>query len=261
MNFIELERSLRQLRLGGMAATLQTRLRQAQAEPMAPIDLVASLVADELNLRGERLIERRRKQAAFRDPHNTLDNFDFSFNPKMNRSLVFDLATAGFIGRREDALFLGPGGAGKSHLAQAIGQAAIQQGYRVLYRETHVLLDDLAESIAEGTRKEFMETLTTVPLLIIDDFGMRKLPLTAAEDLLEIVMRRYERASTLLTSNRPVEDWGKLLGDVAAVTAMLDRLLHHGHILKCGPRSWRTKAAATNVAVAALPANATQEAS
>ena len=114
----------------------------------------------------------------------------------------------------------------------------------MLYRETHVLLDDLAEAVAGGTRKEFMASLATVPLLIIDDFGMRKLPLTAAEDLLEIIMRRYERASTLLTSNRPVEDWGKLLGDVAAVTAMLDRLLHHGHVLKCGPRSWRTKTAA-----------------
>jgi DNA replication protein DnaC len=115
----------------------------------------------------------------------------------------------------------------------------------VVYRETHILLDDLAEAVADGSRKEFMESLATVPLLIIDDFGMRKLPLTAAGDLLEIVMRRYERASTLVTSNRPVEDWGKLLGDVAAVTAMLDRMLHHGHVLKCGPRSWRTKSAAT----------------
>ena len=245
MNPIELERSLRQLRLGGMAAVLETRLRQAQAETMAPIDLIACLVTDELNRRTERLLDRRRKQAAFRDPNKTLDNFDFTFNPKMNRSLVFDLATGTFISRREDGLFLGPGGTGKSHLAQAIGQAAIQQGYRVIYRETHVLLDDLAEAIAEGRRKEFMESLASVPLLIIDDFGMRKLPLTAAEDLLEIIMRRYERASTLLTSNRPVEDWGKLLGDVAAVTAMLDRLLHHGHVLKCGPRSWRTKAAVT----------------
>jgi DNA replication protein DnaC len=161
----------------------------------------------------------------------------------MNRSLVFDLATCAFIARREDGLFLGPGGTGKSHLAQAIGQAAILQGYRVLYRETHVLLDELAEAVIDGTRKQSMELLTTVPLLIIDDFGMRKLPLTAAEDLLEIVMRRYERVSTVLTSNRPVEDWGKMLGDVAAVSAMLDRLLHHGHVLKCGPRSWRTKLA------------------
>jgi DNA replication protein DnaC len=245
MNLIELKHALRQLRLGGIATVLETRLHQAQAEAMAPIDLIACLVNDELSRRADRLLERRRKLAAFRDPHKTLDQFDFNFNPKMNRSLVFDLATCAFIDKREDALFLGPGGTGKSHLAQAIGQSAIQQGYRVLYREAHVLLDELAEAVVDGSRREFMETLTTVPLLIIDDFGMRNLPLTAAEDLLEIIMRRYERASTLLTSNRPVDDWGKLLGDVAAVTAMLDRILHHGHILKCGPRSWRTKSAAT----------------
>jgi DNA replication protein DnaC len=244
VNVLELQRALRQLRLGGIAAVLETRLHQAQAEPMAPIDLLSCLVSDELNRRSDRLLERRRKQAAFRDPQKTLDNFDFTFNPKMNRSLVFDLATCAFIGKREDALLLGPGGTGKSHLAQAIGQSAIQQGYRVLYRETHVLLEELAEAVIDGTRKQFMESVAMVPLLIIDDFGMRKLPLTAAEDLLEIIMRRYERASTLLTSNRPVEDWGKLLGDVAAVTAMLDRILHHGHVLKCGPRSWRTKTAA-----------------
>jgi DNA replication protein DnaC len=226
-------------------AVLETRLRQAQAEPMAPIDLISCLVSDELTRRSDRPLERRRKQASFRDPHRTLDNFDFTFNPKINRSLVFDLATGAFIGRREDALFLGPGGTGKSHLAQAIGQAAIQQGYRVLYRETHILLEELAEAVIDGTRKQYVESISTVPLPIIDDFGMRKLPQTAAEDLLEITMRRYERANTLPTSNRPVEDWGKLLGDAAAVGAMLDRLLHHGHLLKCGPRSWRTKTAAT----------------
>ncbi|MGH8858042.1 MAG: ATP-binding protein [Polaromonas sp.] len=108
----------------------------------------------------------------------------------------------------------------------------------------HVGSRSLAEAVVDGTRKQYLESLATVPLLIVDDFGMRKLPLTAAEDLLEIIMRRYERASTLLTSNRPVEDWGKLLGDTASVSSMLDRLLHHGHVLKCGPRSWRTKAAA-----------------
>lgn len=244
MNLTELQRSLRQLRLGGMAAVLETRLRQAQAEPMAPIDLLATLVSDELTRRSDRLLDRRRKLAAFRDPHKALDNFDFTFNPKLNRSMVFDLATCVFIDRREDALFLGPGGTGKSHLAQAIGQAAILQGHKVLYRQTHILLEEIAEATLDGKRKRYMESISSVALLIIDDFGMRKLPQTAAEDLLEIVMRRYERASTLLTSNRPVEDWGKLLADVAAVGAMLDRLLHHGHVLKCGPRSWRTKTAA-----------------
>ena len=159
----------------------------------------------------------------------------------MNRALVFELATARFVGQREDALFLGPPGTGKSHLAQAIGHAAIRQGYRVIYRETHTLLEDMADASVDGTRKALLADLTAVPLLIIDDLGMRKLPHTAAEDLLEVIMRRYERASTLLTSNRPVDDWGKLLGDTAAVTALLDRLLHHAHVLKCGPRSWRTK--------------------
>lgn len=241
MNLIELNRALKQLRLGGIAAVLETRLLQAQAQSMAPIDLVSCLISDELSRRTNRLLERRQKQAQFRDPQKTLENFDFSFNKKLNRSLVFDLATAGFIAKHEDALFLGPPGTGKSHLAQAIGLAAIQQGYRVLYRETHTLLDEITEATIDGSRKQHMELLATVPLLIIDDLGMRKLPSTAAEDLLEIVMRRYERASTLMTSNRPVEDWGKLLGDSAAVSAMLDRLLHHGHVLKCGPRSWRTK--------------------
>src|SRR5881409_656724 len=174
MNVIELKRALGQLRLGGIAAVLETRLHQAQAEPMAPIDLISCLVSDELSRRSDRLLERRRKAAEFRDPQVTLDNFDFNFNKKMNRSLVFDLATANFIARREDALFLGPPGTGKSHLAQAIGLAAIQQGYRVVYRETHTLLNDIADAALDGTRKEHMEMLSTVPLLIIDDLGMRK---------------------------------------------------------------------------------------
>ena len=206
-----------------------------------PIDLVAALVSDELQRRQDRLLARRHKQARFRDPDRSLDSFDFAFNKKINRALVFELATARFVAQREDALLLGAPGTGKSHIAQAIGRAAIQQGYRVIYREAHTFLEELAEATLADTRKALLDELTRVPLLIIDDLGMRKLPHTAAEDLLELIMRRYERASTILTSNRPVEDWGKLLGDTAAVTALLDRLLHHAHVLKCGPRSWRTK--------------------
>ena len=241
MNLTELDHALRKLRLSGMADVLETRLRQAQTDKLAPIDLVSTLVSDELLRRQDRLSARRIKLAEFRDAGRTLDGFDFDFNKKMNRALIYELATARFIGQREDVLMLGPPGTGKSHLAQAIGGAAIQQGYRVVYREAHVLIEELADAALDHTRKQYLDELSAVPLLIIDDLGMRKLPHTAAEDLLELVMRRYERASTLLTSNRPVDDWGKLLGDNAAVTALLDRLLHHAHVLKCGPRSWRTK--------------------
>ncbi|MCB1034126.1 MAG: IS21-like element helper ATPase IstB [Acidobacteria bacterium] len=242
MNRTELDQALRRLRLSGLAATLDVRLAEAQADEQSHLDFLMAVVRDELVRRGDRLVERRIKQAQFRDSGKRLDTFDFGFNPKIDRKKVFELASGHFVNKRQDALFLGRPGTGKSHLAQAIGHAVILQGVRVLYREAHALVDELVEAQLVNERKAKMAELAAVPLLIIDDLGMRKLPPTAAEDLLELVMRRYERASTIVTSNRPVDDWGKLLGDTASVTAMLDRLLHHGHLLQCGPRSWRTKA-------------------
>ncbi len=186
MNLVEINHALKQLRLSGMADSLEARLRQAQAEQQPPIDIVSALVSDELLRRQDRLLSRRIKQAGFRDADRTLDTFDFDFNKKMNRQLVFELATGRFVTQREDALFLGPPGTGKSHLAQALGRAAIAQGHRILYREAHVLLEELADAILDNKRKEHLAQLASVPLLIIDDLGMRKLPATAAEDLLEL---------------------------------------------------------------------------
>ena len=241
MNQIEMDHALRKLRMSGMADQLEMRLVEARSAKLSPMDFLSTLVSDELERRADRLIERRIKQARFRDRDKSLDGFDFDFNKKMPRKLVFELATGRFIAKSEDALFLGPPGTGKSHLVQAIGHAAILQGYPVAYREAHVLMEEIADVNLDGTRKEYMAKMEKVPLMIIDDLGMRKLPPTAAEDLLEVIMRRYERTSTILTSNRPVDEWGKLLGDTAAVSALLDRMLHHAHLIKCGPRSWRTQ--------------------
>jgi len=251
MNIIELKKALVSLRLSGMAAVIETRFLEAQTNKSAYIDVVATLVQDELTRRADRLIARRVAQATFRDVGKTIDTFDFDFNKKMNRKLIFELATSKFVHAHEDVLLLGPPGTGKSHLAQAFGHAALVQGHRVTYREAHTLVGELAEAQVVGKREAKMLDLATTPLLIIDDLGMSKLPVTAAEDLLELVMRRYERRSTVITSNRPVEDWGKVLGDVAATSAMLDRLLHHCHVVTCGPRSHRTKAGMQSEAVQA----------
>jgi DNA replication protein DnaC len=204
MNLSELQRALRQLRLSGLAAGLETRLLQAQSERLAPIDFLSTLVQDELVRRQDRLLERRLQQARFRDPGKRLDSFDFDFNKKINRRLIFELATARFVTQHEDGLFLGPPGTGKSHLAQALGFAVLQQGHRVLYREAHALVEELADAQLAGTRKAALALLTTVPLLIIDDLGRRKLPHTRP--------KTSSRSSCAATSapprsSRPIARW------------------------------------------------------
>jgi DNA replication protein DnaC len=237
----ELERALRQLRLGAMSAVLSARLVEARSSKLDYAAFLTNLVQDELDRRTGRRAERRLKIAAFREPDKTLDGFDFDFNKKMNRKLVFELATGAFVDRREDALFIGPPGTGKSHLAQAIGASLVMRGVSVRYFEAHILLEAFQDAALNGTRKELMKSIAEAQLLIIDDLGMKKLPPTAAEDMLELIMRRYERASTVLTSNRPLDDWGKMFGDTATVSGMIDRLLHHAHVLEAGPLSWRMK--------------------
>jgi len=233
----ELDRSLRQLRLGGMADAISVRTQQARAESLGPLDYLGLLVHDELQRRRDRLVDRRLKSAGFRDK-KTLDTFDWRFNT-VDRALIFELAGGRFIEQREDVLLMGNSGVGKSHIAQALGMAAIHAGFRVLYREAHVLFEDLLLASATGERTETIAKYSEIPLLIIDDLGMRKLPASAAEDLLEIVMRRYERGSTILTSNRPLEDWPKIFGDTPAVAAFLDRLMHHSHLIEIRGKSYR----------------------
>ncbi len=240
----EIATALRQLRLSAMASTLTLRAQQARTDSLGPLDFLGLLIHDELERRKDRLLERRIKDANFRDP-KTFDTFNWSFN-KIDKSLIFELATSRFVERREDVLMLGNAGVGKSHLAQAIGMAAIHAGFRVIYREAHRLFEELVLASVTGERAALITKLNEVPLLIIDDLGMRKLPATAAEDLLELVMRRYERASTIVTSNRPLEDWPKLFGDTPAVTAFLDRLMHHSHLIEIRGKSYRLHESSQN---------------
>jgi DNA replication protein DnaC len=228
----------RRFHLPTVAAEAEPRFVAAGQAPALPT--LAEVLELEAEDRRARRVTRLR-YASKLPPGKTEASFDPTRLPPKLQHQLGELASGAFLERSANLLAFGLPGTGKSHLAQAIGHAAIQQGHRVLYREAHALIEELAEASLDGTRKERMAELASIPLLIVDDLGMRKLPATAAEDLLELIMRRYERASTLLASNRPVDDWGRLLGDTAAVTAMLDRLLHHAHLLKFGPRSWRTR--------------------
>lgn len=248
----EIDTTLRQFRLSGMADSLTVRAQQARAENLGPMDFLGVLLRDEMERRGDRLIERRAKEADFRD-RKTLDTFNWSFN-KIDRTLIFELATARFVERHEDVLMMGNSGVGKSHLAQALGMAAVHAGFRVIYREAHRLFEDLMLASVSGKRMTHVAKLNEVPLLIIDDLGMRKLPASAAEDLLEIVIRRYERASTIVTSNRPLDDWPKLFGDTPAVTAFLDRLMHHSHLIEIRGKSYRLHESSRNARARKAPA-------
>jgi DNA replication protein DnaC len=230
---------LRQLRLSGLAQTLEVRLQEAAGHQLSHAEFLELILQDELMVRQERQIDRRVKAALFRDL-KPLDSFDWSFNPSIHKKQIFDLATCRFIREARDVLFLGPPGVGKSFLVQAIGQLAIKQGHTVLYRSIFDIVRDFLHEEALSDDKILAQYLKP-SLVIIDDMGMKQLPKRSGEYLFEIIMRRYEVRSTIMTSNRPLEDWGKLIGDVPSATAILDRFLHHAEIVSITGRSYRLR--------------------
>lgn len=236
----QLQYQLKSIRLSGMANALPVRVQEARARELPHLDFLTLLVEDELTRRRDRLLERRLKAARFPE-RKTLDTFDFSFNPAINKQKILELASARFVVEAANVLFLGPPGVGKSHLAIAIGISAVEKGFTVAYRSVFDLAEDLAEANALGHRRELIAELVKPSLLIIDEFGMKKLPGNAAEDLLEVFHRRYHHGANLIATNRPMEDWGKLLDDTAAASAILDRFLESVHLVKISGRSFRLR--------------------
>lgn len=235
-----LQSSLRKLRLSGLSQSLDVRLQEAEGHQLSHAEFLELILQDEMAIRAERLIQRRVKAAAFRELR-TLDQFDFSFNPSINKKQIYELATCRFIREPRDVLWMGPPGVGKSFLVQALGYQAIKAGHVVYYRSVFDVVRDFLQDEAFEGEERILAKYLKPDLLIIDDMGMKQLPKRSGEFLFEIIMRRYELKSTMMTSNRPLEDWGKLIGDVPAATAILDRFLHRAELINITGRSYRLK--------------------
>lgn len=235
-----LEQSLRQLRLSGLLSSLEVRLAEAAGNQLDHSEFLELILQDELAVRASRQVERRIRAATFRELKN-LDEFDFNFNPSIKRKQIHDLATCRFIREKADLLLLGPPGVGKSFLIQAIGHQAIKAGFLVLYRSIFDLARDFLEESNPNQQDKTLNRYLKPEALLIDDMGMRQLPRRSGECLLEIIMRRHENRSTIMTSNRPLEDWAKLIGDVPAATAILDRFLQHATIINITGKSYRLR--------------------
>ncbi len=235
-----LSSTLKKLRLSGLAQTLEVRLHEAQSNHLTHAEFLELILQDEMLVRGDRQLARRIKAAGFRDL-KTLEDFDWSFNQSIKKKDVFELATGRFIREARDVLLCGAPGTGKSHIVQALGYQLIKLGNLVLYRSIFDVVRDFLHDEAMEGHERVMNRYLKPDLLIIDDFGMKQLPKRSGEFLFEIVMRRHETRSTIMTTNRPLEDWGKLLGDVPTATAILDRFLHHSEIFTITGNSYRLR--------------------
>jgi DNA replication protein DnaC len=230
-----------------MGATLQARALAVATHEMDFIEAFSWLVQDELDRRRSRLLDRRYTLSGLAE-RKDLKDFDWGYNPTTPKRAVIELAVLKFVDAREDALLIGKPGTGKSHIAKALALTAVNRGYTVLYREAHQLIEDIHEARELGEIRRLRTQLKTAELLVIDDLFLRKLPAGADDELADVLMSRYEKASTIITSNRSLEDWAKLLGDVVVVGPLIDRLMHHGHLLKFDGKSWRLKEAAARIA-------------
>ena len=243
MNMVEIEKALKQLRLSGVRATLETRMIEAQASNLSFLETFSAILQDELDRRHSRLLERRYQLSGL-DERASLAEFDWGYNPKIPKRTCFELNTLKFIAEGDNAILIGPPGTGKSHIAKAIAYSAVRSGLRVLYAEADELLSTIVPASPADKRRQ-LKPVIDADLLVLDDLFMaRRIAQESTDELQSIVHKRYKlRRSILITSNRIIADWDKYLGDAALATTILDRLMHRSVLAEFNGRSYRLKQA------------------
>jgi DNA replication protein DnaC len=229
---------LKKLRLSGVLQTLELRARQATEDGLPYGEFLYLLLHDEVERREAKQLELRLRRASF-DEQKTLHDFDFGFNVKIPKARIIELATCGFVVRRENVLLMGPAGTGKSHIGQALGHRACEAGHSVLYVSAPEMLRDLRAARADQSHERRLLRYTNPDLLVVDDLGLRPLRQDEPLDLSEVIRRRYRRGSMVVTSNRAVEEWYPLFGDDLLASAAMDRLLHDAHVVEMEGHSYR----------------------
>lgn len=235
----DLARILKKLRLSGVLATLELRIRQMAEENLDTEEFLYRLLNDEAERRDARQLDLRVRRASF-EQTQTLEAFDFQFNPSIPRTRIIELAAGHYLARHETVCLIGPTGVGKSHIAQALGHRACREGHTVLFVSASQMLTELRAARADHSLARKMLRFTVPDLLIIDDLGLRPLRYDEPEDLYEIIRQRHHRRSTIITSNRAVEELAPLFGDPLLAAAALDRLLEGAHTIEMLGASYRT---------------------
>ena len=236
----QLRKKLRGLKLSGIARGIEARNRYAIENQISYIDFISLLIEDEYINRGSNSFKKRLYKSKI-DPEKTIEGYDFSYQPELNKKEILDIACCRFIQEKKNVVFMGNPGVGKTHLANAIGLEALKEGYKVCIVHTNDLVIRLMSARGDGTYYAVLKELLKVDLLIIDELGFKKISQNSVDEFFEVIRRRYENGSIIITTNRPFEEWSNIFGDAVLASAIVDRIVHHCHIFKINGCSYRIK--------------------